>query len=323
MLESLADKIDLIPGQFWAGLVIGCIYGLLAIGYSMVYGVLNMMNFAHGDTYMIAAFGGWGMMAYGLEGGILAREPLLLLLPLMFAVAACTGALIATSVERIAFRPIYTRNASRLAGVIAALGAALALRQMVVLGQTWWGGSVRPRYIETPKFFPLEWSVEILDVRITAVAVLVVIVSLSVMFVTERVVQTTRIGRAMRATSQDSETASAMGVPVPRVIASTFFIGGILAGVAAVLVSLQFTIIDQEIGFPAMIKAFTAAVLGGIGSIRGAMVGGLVLGFTESLAVTFVDSAYRDVIAFSVLILVLWVRPTGLLGGRVFGYERV
>ncbi len=287
--------------QLLNGVTWGSIYALIALGYTMVYGVLKLINFAHGEIYMVGAMTGY-YTAHAL-GFAAAPSPLGLAVTLVAAMLACAalGALI----ERVAYRPL--RTAPRLAPLITAIGVSLLLQNT---GQLVFGAD--------PKFFPtlLEsrelWRVGALAISNIQVAVLAT--ALVLMASLEFVVMRTRFGRAMRAVSFDTPAAALMGVPVDRVIQGTFVLGSALAAAAGILVGLSNPKIDPLMGLMPGLKAFVAAVLGGIGSVPGAMVGGLLLGVIETLVAGYLSSTYRDAIAFVVLVVILLYRPTGIFG---------
>ena len=289
------------------GLTIGSVYALIALGYTMVYGVLEMINFAHGDVYMVGSFLGLLVLTLvgpsaGLVGGGVA---LALAAALLGAMGGC--ALLGISIERIAYRP--ARGTSRLGPLIAALGVSLFLQNaaMLIVGTR-------------PKAFPslLEKRLYHLgDAVFTNLQVLILGASLGLMLLLDQFVRRTRWGRAMRAVAQDAEVAGFMGVEANTVITLTFLIGSVLAAGAGIMVGLYYGIVDFFMGYIAGLKAFTAAVLGGIGNLRGAMLGGLLLGLAESFGAGFIGAQWRDVIAFGVLITVLVLRPGGLLGEQL------
>jgi len=289
------------------GLTIGSVYALIALGYTMVYGVLEMIHFAHGDVYMVGSFLGLLVLTLvgpsaGLVGGGVA---LALAAALLGAMGGC--ALLGISIERIAYRPV--RGTSRLGPLIAALGVSLFLQNaaMLIVGTR-------------PKAFPslLEKRLYHLgDAVFTNLQVLILGASLGLMLLLDQFVRRTRWGRAMRAVAQDAEVAGFMGVEANTVITLTFLIGSVLAAGAGIMVGLYYGIVDFFMGYIAGLKAFTAAVLGGIGNLRGAMLGGLLLGLAESFGAGFIGAQWRDVIAFAVLITVLVLRPGGLLGEQL------
>lgn len=318
------DALALLPSTLWTGLVVGAIYALLAIGFSMVYGVLEMMNFAHGEVFMIAAFAAWGTMELGLgaKDTPFTTMPLVTLLPAMIFASIVAGVLLAYAIERLAFRPLRVRGAGRLAPIISAVGASFAIRQGMVVLQRAIFGNVKPRAVQSWTIIPAEWQWDVAGFKISATSIGIVVICLAVMVFVEFYVARTKQGKAMRAVAQDGDAAAAVGINITGVIVQTFMIGGMLAGLGGVLISLYYGQIDQYMGFPAVVKAFIASVLGGIGIIRGAMVGGVLLGVIEGLAITYVSSSYKDVITFALLILLLVVRPTGLLGERQDVYAR-
>jgi branched-chain amino acid transport system permease protein len=230
----------------------------------------------------------------------------------LLLMAMSASGILGMTLERFAYRPLYMRGATRLGPLISAVGASIFLQNAVMLTQ-----GARMKVYMTSLLFPRTWYVQIGGVRISALVLVMVSVALLLMWGLNLLVQRTTLGRCMRAVAEDREVAAVMGVNVRRVISLTFLLGSALGGAAGVLVGLYYTQIDFFMGYSAGLKAFTAAVLGGIGNIKGAMLGGLVLGVIESLAVTFLNPAYRDVVAFVVLILVLVFRPTGLLGESV------
>jgi len=287
---------QLLNGIAWGG-----IYALVALGYTMVYGVLRLINFAHGEVYMVGAMTGY-YVAHALSLG---REPSLLGLVVVLLASMAVCALLGATIERVAYRPL--RNAPRLAPLITAIGVSLLLQNA---GQLVFGAD--------PKFFPpLLQSREVLRIGALAVSniqLTVVATALVLMAGLELVVMRTRFGRAMRAVSVDAPAAALMGVNVDRVIAGTFMLGSALAAAAGILVGLANPKIDPLMGLLPGLKAFVAAVLGGIGSVPGAMVGGLLLGVVETLVSAYLSSTYRDAIAFVILIAILLSRPTGLFG---------
>jgi branched-chain amino acid transport system permease protein len=323
----LLDLIDTIRQLGWTGalqlfvngVTLGSLYALIAIGYSMVYGILKLLNFAHGDVYMIGAFLGYGVLT-GLGGPLspdLALAPLILL---MFLVAMLGGGALGVVIERFAYRPL--RDAPRIAPLITALGVSFFLQNSALLlfgaqfrtYNSFVLGSDNPEFFEAGPL--IEPAFTISGVNVQNVQVFVVVTTAALMVLLTLVIARTRIGKAMRATSFDREAASMMGIDTDRVIASTFFIGSLLAGAAGVMFGLLYSQIFHFMGFLAGLKGFTAAVVGGIGSIPGAMLGGLIVGLTESFATGYFGGQWGDVTVFSILIFVLLVRPTGLLGTR-------
>jgi branched-chain amino acid transport system permease protein len=313
----VVDVLQILPQQLVFGLALGTVYGLIAVGYTLVYGILFMINFAHGEIFMIGAYLGWGVLTLLVTGGVDGLHPAWVV-PLMLANAMLGAGLIGVGLERFAYRPLYTRGATRLGPLISAIGASIFLQNAVMLTQ-----GARMKVYMTGLLFPRTWRIQILGVNISALVGVMAIVAVLMMLGLHLLIQRTTLGRAIRAVAEDREIAAIMGVRVRRVIAVTFFLGSALGGAAGVLVGLYYTQIDFFMGYAAGLKAFTAAVLGGIGNIRGAMLGGVVLGLAESLAVTFMNPAYRDVVAFAILILTLVFRPAGLLGESLPESEKV
>jgi branched-chain amino acid transport system permease protein len=297
-----------LPQQLVNGLTLGAVYALIALGYSMVYGILQLLNFAHGDVYMIGAFVGYGVLTVlAPRSGLLL--PVWAIIPAMLLAAMLISGLLGIANEWFAYRPL--RNPPRIAPLISALGVSFFLQNAVLLTL-----SASFRTMRTEALLPPRLGIDLGPARISAVRILVIATAIVLMVALDYLVRRTRLGRSMRAVAIDREAAAMMGVDVDRVIVMTFFIGSALAGAAGVLIGLAFTQVWHLMGFTAGLKGFTAAVVGGIGNIPGAMLGGLLLGLTESLAVGFLSPTYKDLIAFVVLVLVLLVRPTGLLGAR-------
>lgn len=298
-----------LPQQVINGLTLGAVYALIALGYSMVYGVLQLLNFAHGDVFMIGAFIGYFVMvAFLPETGPLIAPVFIIILMMLIAMVGC--GLLGVAIEQFAYRPL--RNSPRLAPLISALGVSFFLQNAIQLTL-----SAEFRNYQTELLIPPKAGFDIGDARLSATRALVIIVAIILMVILQYLVRNSKLGRAMRAVAIDREAAAMMGINVDRVIVATFFIGSALAGAAGVLNGIVFTRIWHFMGFTAGLKGFTAAVVGGIGNIPGAMLGGFLLGMTESFAVGFVSSTYKDVIAFVVLVIVLLVRPRGLLGARI------
>ncbi|TMK34819.1 MAG: branched-chain amino acid ABC transporter permease [Actinobacteria bacterium] len=295
-------------GQLVAGLTLGSLYALLALGYSMVYGILKLLNFAHGEVFMIGSYIGYFVLT-ALGGAASPNVPAVLLILLMFGAAMIGSGVLGMTVERFAYRPL--RRASRIAPLISALGVSFFLQQTATL----LFGSV-PKQYDT---FSLNNGSLFNRITIGSFAIqymqLIVILSAGALMVALiQLVSRTQVGRAMRATSYDLEAASMMGIDVDRVIVFTFFVGSALAGAGGVMNGLIFQNVNPYIGFNAGLKAFTAAVVGGIGSIPGAMFGGLAIGVAQALATGYLSSAYQDVIVFAILVVFMLVRPSGLFG---------
>jgi branched-chain amino acid transport system permease protein len=297
-----------LPQQVVNGLTLGALYALIALGYSMVYGILQLLNFAHGDVYMVGAFVGFGVLtALAPNNKPLLPSWAVILAMLLVAMLIC--GMLGVVIEWFAYRPL--RNAPRIAPLISALGVSFFIQNAMLLTL-----SVSDRVVKTELLLSPRLGVDLGPARLSAVRAVIIVTAILLMVALNYLVRRTRLGRAMRAVAIDREAAAMMGVDVDRVIVLTFFLGSALAGAAGVLFGLTFTRITYLMGFTAGLKGFTAAVLGGIGNIPGAMLGGLLLGLAENLAIG-VSSTYKDLIAFIVLVLVLLVRPTGLLGARV------
>lgn len=285
------------------GITLGMIYGLIALGYTMVYGILGMINFAHGDVFMVGAFLAL-IVLVGLAG--VTAVPLAIAAALIFAVAI--AALYGWTMERVAYRPL--RGSFRLAPLISAIGLSITLQNFVQAAQ---GARVKPIPALVPGGFTLLADPSF-PVRVGWMQVAVIVATLVVLAALTWLVQGTGFGRAMRACEQDSVMAALLGIDTDRVISLTFVLGAALAAVAGLMFLLSYGVIDFFIGFIAGIKAFTAAVLGGIGSLPGAVLGGLLIGLIEVFWSAYFSIAYKDVAAFSILILVLIFLPSGLLG---------
>lgn len=288
------------------GLTLGSVYALLALGYSMVYGVLKFLNFAHGEVYMFGAFAGYGVLTV-LGGAAGLTVPVWLALTLMFVGAVVVSSGIGVALERFAYRPL--RTASRLAPLISAIGASFFLQAAALLLF-----SANSRSYDAPTLIPIENSLTVGPISVWVVRVLVIVTAVVLMILLTWWVRSSRMGKAVRALSYDTEAAAMMGVDVDRVIVITFLIGSALAGVGGVMVGLVFGRVFHLMGFIAGLKAFTAAVVGGIGSIPGAMLGGLLIGFAEAYTTAFISSTFQNLIVFGLLIVFLLVRPWGFLG---------
>jgi branched-chain amino acid transport system permease protein len=324
---ALLSVIDTVRELGWSGavellrngLTLGSLYALIALGYTMVYGILKLLNFAHGDVYMIGAFIGFGVLS--AFGG--APSPTIALFPLvvlMFLAAMLGAGMLGVVIERFAYRPL--RNAPRIAVLISALGVSFFLQNSMLLlfgaefrsYESFQLGSANPEVFEPGPLVEPVFTVA--GVNFQRVQLLVLGTSVGLMVALTLLVARTRLGKAMRATAFDREAAAMMGIDVDRVIASTFFIGSVLAGAAGVMFGLLFSQIFHFMGFLAGLKGFTAAVVGGIGSIPGAMLGGLLVGLVESYAQGYLGGQWSDVTVFAILICFLLLRPTGLLGAR-------
>jgi branched-chain amino acid transport system permease protein len=291
--------------QLINGITLGSIYGLIAIGYTMVYGIIGMINFAHGDIFMVGAF--IALIAFlSLVAMGLTAVPLALFLVLLIAMGLTS--LYGWTVERIAYRPL--RGSFRLAPLISAIGMSIILQNYVQLAQ---GARVKPLPPLVPGGYMLIAS-ESFPVQVSNVQIIVVGTTVVLMAVFSWIVARTRLGRDMRACEQDLKMAGLVGVDIDRTISLTFVIGAALAAVAGIMHLMYYGVIDFYIGFVAGVKAFTAAVLGGIGSLPGAMLGGLLIGLIETFWSAYFSIEYKDVAAFSILIIVLIFLPTGILG---------
>jgi len=317
--------------QLINGLVLGSIYALVALGYTMVYGILGLINFAHGEVVMVGALTALTVMTKLVASGV--PIPLAILLGLLAAIVVCM--LLGFSIERIAYRPL--RNAPRLAPLITAIGVSIVLQNLAMI---FWGRN----YHFFPEILPTGQHI-VGGATITNLQIIIILVAVLMMAGLVLLVQHTRMGRAMRATAENPQVARLMGVNIDRVISSTFILGSALAAVAGILVAANYSIAHYHMGFILGLKAFTAAVLGGIGNLAGAVVGGLLLGIIESFGAGYISdltnvctlsnvlpldslcaanptisilgSNYQDVFAFFVLIVVLIFRPSGLLGEKV------
>ena len=315
----LAFNTELFTQLLVNGITLGSLYGLIALGYSMVYGILKLLNFAHGDVYMIGAFAGYGVLSL-LGGPLSPNIALAPLIVLMFLAAMIVSGLLGVVIERFAYRPL--RDAPRIAPLISALGVSFFLQNSALLlfGSQFRSydsfvlGSPNPEFFEPGPLTDPVFVVKNVNVQLIQVIVLATTVGLMVALTL--LVAKTQLGKAMRATSYDREAAAMMGIDTDRVIASTFFIGSLLAGAAGVMFGLLFSQVFHFMGFLAGLKGFTAAVVGGIGSIPGAMLGGLLVGLAESFAAGYLGGRWSDLTVFGILILVLLVRPSGLLGTR-------
>lgn len=303
--------MDIFAQQLVNGVILGSLYAMVALGYTMVYGILELINFAHGEIVMLGAM--VSVTVLGVLAGV--GAPVVLALPLSLAAAIAVCMATGVAVERVAYRPL--RNAPRLAPLITAIGVSIVLQNLAMIV---WGR----QYLSFPPVLDVqiyEWH----GATVTNIQLLIVGVAAVTMGGLLILVNRTRLGRAMRATAQNREVAGLMGVDANRVIAATFAVGSALAGVAGLLIAAYYGIAHYNMGFTLGLKAFSAAVLGGIGNIPGALLGGLLLGIIESLGAGyigdltggFLGSHYQDIFAFLILILVLVFRPSGLLGERV------
>jgi branched-chain amino acid transport system permease protein len=305
--------VDIFLQQLVNGIVLGSIYALVALGYTMVYGILGLINFAHGEVVMIGAMIALTVIQLLIGSGIALPGPLIAALGLLIAMPACMA--LGYVIERVAYRPL--RQAPRLAALITAIGVSIVLQNAAMIV---WGR----QYHAFPALLPAAPHT-LAGATVSDLQIFIVLLAAAIMAGLLALVHRTRLGRAMRATSQNPEVAGLMGVNVNTVISITFVIGSALAAVAGIMVAAYYGIAHYFMGFMLGLKAFTAAVLGGIGNLAGAMLGGLLLGVIESLGAGyigpltggFLGSHYQDVFAFVVLILVLVFRPSGLLGEQV------
>ncbi len=292
--------------QLINGLTVGSVYALIALGYTMVYGIIELINFAHGEIYMLGAYLGIIFLAVLTHLGVTSSSPALSLLVAFLAACAFCG-VYGFSLERVAYRPL--RYSPRLSPLISALGMSIFLQNFVMVTQ-----GTRDKVF--PQLFPLT-GMEVFGAKITSLQILIMGASAVLMLGLQIFIKKTTLGTAMRAAAQDMRMAAMVGINVNRVISLTFVIGSILAAAAGVMIGLYYGLVNYSIGYIAGLKAFTAAALGGIGNIPGAMLGGILLGLMESFGAGYVSAEYKDVFAFAVLILILIVKPTGLLGEEV------
>jgi branched-chain amino acid transport system permease protein len=313
-----------LPQLTITGLAFGAIYALIALGYTMVYGVLQLINFAHSEVFMYGTFATlWTVWALTGSGGASGMQLVGILL-LALVISMLTSALIALLLERVAYRPLIKKNAPRLIALISAIGASFVLAELMGLRDrvTGWFGldDTLDRYVNGARInasmsgvvnMP---NVDILGISVKMVDLIVIGSALLMMVVVDQFVRRSKLGRGIRATAQDQETAALMGVNPTRTIQMTFLIGGLMAGVAAFLYMLKIEVTKFDVGFLLGVKAFAAAVLGGIGNLRGALLGGLLLGVAENWGAALIGTEWRHVVAFVLLVVILLFRPTGLLG---------
>jgi branched-chain amino acid transport system permease protein len=297
-VESLLDQSSLFLQQLVNGITLGGVYALIAVGYTMVYGVIQLINFAHGEIYMLGAF-----LAYTLVAVV--GMPFFPAFILTLMICAVLGVVL----DFVAYRPL--RKAPRLAALITAIGMSIFLQNMAMLI---WGSQIKsyPRDL-LPAFFS-ESAITFGDVSLSWLQLFILSITLLFMIILHLTIHKTRIGMAMRAISQDKTASALMGIGVNRVISFTFAIGSAMGGMAGILVGLYYNAIFPTMGYVAGIKAFAAAVLGGIGSVPGAMLGGGVLGIAEVMGAGYISSEYRDGISYAVMIAVILFKPSGLIG---------
>ncbi len=328
--DLLTATLVILPQVIVDGLVRGFLFATIALGYTLVYGVLEFINFAHGEIFMVGAFSGAAFGTLLASAGLLPNIPPLLFVIASVAVGMVVSGLLAVIIERVAYRPL--RGAPRLVPLISAIGVSLLLQDSVRLIANVTGLGFNARF-QTPNFGPPLQLAQIpvtpernipliLDVRALIFIVAAVIMLLALNYL----VNATKLGTAIRAVAQDRPTASLMGIDVNKIITITFLIGGALGGAAGILFGVRVGTVNPYVGFLPGLKAFTAAVLGGIGNITGAMVGGIVLGFLEAFVASYLSlltagalsgASYADIVAFTILILILIFRPSGLLGESV------
>jgi branched-chain amino acid transport system permease protein len=304
--------------QLINGVTLGGMYALIALGYTLVYGIMLMINFAHSEMFMCGGYVGLAVLTLLLNPAVVgesavqffttSKSGVVVALAITFLIAAVAIGILGVVIERLAYRPL--RHAPRLAPLISAIGVSIFLQNAVLL----W---VSTKQLPYPQVIEVKPALSVGGAVMTTLQVLIVFTSIALMLILDTFVSRTRIGKAMRATSQDRDAAGLMGIGINTVIALAFFIGPALGGVAGVFSGLYYGSVSYNMGFIPGIKSFTAAVVGGIGNLRGAMLGGFVLGIIESLAAAYLSSGYKDVIAFAILILVLIFRPGGLLGESV------
>lgn len=297
------------PEQFLNALTLGAIYALVAIGYTMVYGIIELINFAHGDIFMVGTFVSLSfLISLGFTAAVTDPVLLVLLLAAVFLFTMAVMGIVGVTIERFAYRPL--RQAPRLAPLITAIGVSFILQNIV---QIFYG----PFQTNSPKIFPSDLFIEIGGTKVPILSIFIIVVAVGLMIGLQLFIGRTRLGRAMRSTALDRDAAALMGVNINRTIAITFFIGSALAGAAGVVYGLQYGVTRFDLGFLAGLKAFTAAVLGGIGNQVGAALGGFIIGFIEVAAVVAGYGRWGPAIVFGVLVIVLVFRPAGLLGQQV------
>ena len=322
----MSAVVNLIFAQLVNGITLGGMYALIALGYTLVYGILLMINFAHSELFMSGAFVGLGVMMLLSKPSVIEKFPALgflapaqqfftgskfgtvMMLLIMFAVAMLVVGLMGIATERFAYRPL--RHAPRLAPLVSAVGVSIFLQNAVLL----W---ISPQQVAFPNALGNVMSLKPGTTEVSVRKVVIVVTAITLMLALDTFISRSRMGKAMRATSQDRDAAGLMGIDINGAIMLAFFIGPALGAVAGIFSGMYYGSIVFSMGFLPGIKAFTAAVLGGIGNLRGAMLGGFVLGIAEALASGFISTGYKDVIAFAILILVLIFRPGGLLGEAV------
>ncbi len=331
-MDLLQIALVLLPQVLIDGLVLGFVYATIALGYTMVYGVLEFINFAHGEIFMFGAFAGLELLLF-LEGrGILDGIGNVVaygFIGMAVLVGMAVAGTLALTTERLAYRPL--RGAPRLVPLISAIGVSFFLQDAMRFLQSVINGDFYRTFPDFGPFtdritlFSMAYGERSIAVAISVKSIIIIVLAIVMLIALNYLVNATRLGKAIRSVAQDQRTSSLMGINVNRIIALTFLIGGALGGAAGVLFAFRFTRADPYMGFFPGIKAFTAAVLGGIGNITGAMLGGIVLGLLESFAAAYMSiftngamgAEYKDIVAFAILILILIFRPSGLLGSKV------
>jgi len=317
----LEIALEILPQVFLDGIVLGFMYALIALGYTMVYGVLEFINFAHSEIFVLGAFVGVEVLLLLESAGQLATLHPAVILTLVIITAMVISGVAAMALERVAYRPLL--GGPRLIALISAIGASFFLQDGLRLFESLWRNTF---YLNYPSLVFLDRNLPVTASLVIPVkSLLVIVTALLTLVGLHFFVNHTKLGTAIRAVAQDPDTASLMGVPVKRVVALTFFVGGALGGLAGVLFGIHYSLVNPYSGFVPGMKAFTAAVLGGIGNIPGAMLGGMMLGLLEAFAASYLSlmtdgafgAEYKDVVAFLVLILILIFRPKGILGETV------
>ncbi|KOX22775.1 branched-chain amino acid ABC transporter permease [Saccharothrix sp. NRRL B-16348] len=297
------------------GLVFGSIYALIALGYTMVYGVLRLINFAHSEIFMIGTFTSLVVITAIAPASPLTGFALFGVMLLIIVASAAISGGAAMLLEVVAYRPLRRKGATRLTALISAIGASLFLQELFALVIIpWLTGNAGRNQQSAPRIVDRDTVFTIGNAAVRTDHIIVVVAAVIMMIALDRLVNKTKIGRGIRATAQDPEAAVLMGVSIDNIVRVTFLLGGAMAGVAGALYLMEFENTVFNVGFVLGIKAFTAAVLGGIGNLRGALLGGIVLGLIENWGAIFLGSEWKDVIAFTVLVIVLMFRPTGILG---------
>jgi branched-chain amino acid transport system permease protein len=332
-VDLLNRTVSTLPSVLIDAVTLGFVYASIALGYTMVYGVLEFINFAHSEIFMVGAFVGTEVLILINNGGALTNELTLAsvgFLLLAIVAGSVVAGLLAMSVERVAYRPL--RGSPRLVPLISAIGVSFFLADAVRLIESFYSGQffrIFPTFGDFDRVLVLGQTSlgegQIIEFGISIKSLIVIIVAMAMLIGLNYLVNVTKLGKAIRATAQNRDTASLMGINVNTIIAMTFLVGGALGGAAGVLFALKFTRLDPFVGFLPGIRAFTAAVLGGIGNLTGALLGGIVLGMIESFGAAYLSlfthgafgAEYKDILAFGILIVILIFRPSGLLGQTV------